>query len=676
MVQIILDCLPTHVLVGLQERAALSGRILCDIKVSAREICPSAQSYDLCQLAQTVLGTEYTDTPADATLLALALHIKSKAMLIARLVLEMNALPLAKQIANVTGSLLSRTLAGGRSERNDRLLSHEFHARKFMLPERNRESKPPKTTFTGGLVLEPVSGLYTTCVAVLDFNSLYPSIIQEYDICFLSRHAAAATIDGTSARILPELMRQLVERRRAVKAAMASAQDPSALEIRQKALKLTANAMYGCLSFYESRFYEPSLAEKVAAMGRRVLEATVDLVQREFMLKVVYGDTDSVMIDTRMTDPAAALALAYKVAREINRVHTHLIIEPDGIFTRLLLHTKKKYAGIKYVGAAKPPVHEIKGMDIVRRDWCEFSHRVGMQVLDMVLEAADCLPAVGEYLRAAAHDARQGCLPLTEFVIRKTLNKQPSHYPDKHMQPHVTVALRMQASGKQVGQHDTIPYIICKDGTQMPAAQRAYHPSDLGPKVEPDVEYYIEHQIYPVVTRILEHVKGAESVPELLGICAVAGNHRQQAANIAAPAASHLQLTCSECGLRYEIAATEAKCLVCGTAASDAYMCNMLTLEVRRLASVYHASEIVCDAVSCSRTIGRGVHSRGIKCPEPGCSGNMRRVYTWELFQSQLAYLLCAVKQMPVAHAHMQALAVKHSHGVATMSFVKPAAVT
>lgn len=107
----------------------------------------------------------------------------------------------------------TRTLTGARAERNEYILLHEFHRLKYICPDKG-EGKPSsraakktvldeegnivlaetakKNKYQGGLVFEPKRGLWDTYVLVMDFNSLYPSIIQEYNIDFttVDRHLA------------------------------------------------------------------------------------------------------------------------------------------------------------------------------------------------------------------------------------------------------------------------------------------------------------------------------------------------------------------------------------------------------------------------------------------------------------------------------------------------------
>ena len=144
-----------------------------------------------------------------------------------------------------------------------------------------------KPAYSGGLVLEPKRGFYDRFILLLDFNSLYPSIMQEYNICFTTIDHAHCPTDEEGGYskldlpdpsmpmgILPSEIRVLVDRRRQVKQLMKGTQGNPELymqyDIRQKALKLTANSMYGCLGFANSRFYAKPLAALITGKGREV----------------------------------------------------------------------------------------------------------------------------------------------------------------------------------------------------------------------------------------------------------------------------------------------------------------------------------------------------------------------------------------------------------------------
>lgn len=123
-----------------------------------------------------------------------------EASYILAIVMELNILPLALQITNIAGNTLSRTLSAGRAERNEFLLLHAFHNKDYITPDKRAVKKKDeneakgakkKPQYAGGLVLEPKKGLYDTLILLMDFNSLYPSIIQEFNLCFTTVPGAA-----------------------------------------------------------------------------------------------------------------------------------------------------------------------------------------------------------------------------------------------------------------------------------------------------------------------------------------------------------------------------------------------------------------------------------------------------------------------------------------------------
>ena len=115
-------------------------------------------------------------------------------------------------------------------------------------------------------------------------------------------------------------------------AARESRGSPVIVSLSQMALKLTANSMYGCLGFSHSRFYAKPLAALVTSLGRDTLQATADVAEKELGLEVIYGDTDSIMINTRTDDLAVVKDLGLKVKKAVNKRYRLLELELDGIF--------------------------------------------------------------------------------------------------------------------------------------------------------------------------------------------------------------------------------------------------------------------------------------------------------------------------------------------------------
>ncbi len=194
------------------ERSLLSGRLLCDLAndmgKSSMSKCTSWSLTEMCSIYLS--GTRRLDVDNEAALKSWAstkegmmdyvTHCEADTYFIAALALKVQLLPLTKVLTNLAGNSWARTLTGTRAERNEYILLHEFNKNKYICPdkavfkgkqqieEENLEEESGdvkrKDKYKGGLVFEPEKGLYDKFVLVMDFNSLYPSIIQEFNICF------------------------------------------------------------------------------------------------------------------------------------------------------------------------------------------------------------------------------------------------------------------------------------------------------------------------------------------------------------------------------------------------------------------------------------------------------------------------------------------------------------
>merc|ERR1719464_944075 len=345
-------------------------------------------------------------------------------------------------------------------------------------------------------------------------------------------HLADGTLDEG---VLPQVIRRLVESRRNVKDALKSERDPrrlQMLEIRQKALKLTANSMYGCLGFQNSRFYAKPLAALITAKGRNALQSTITVVQQELQLDVVYGDTDSVFVNTKTGNYEQAMQAAQQIKRSVNKRYKRLEIEIDAVFVRLMLLKKKKYAALKVLkwqpNGQPLTEHEFKGLDIVRRDWCGLAKEMGEAIITRILSLEgkeEALHWAHAYLSEKGKEMDDNKVALERYVITKGITKDPKDYPDAKNQPHVQVALRLLERGKVVRPGQEIAYIICKsagEGDNGSLAERARHPHEfqLDPLLQVDVEWYKKQQVHPLVTRLLGPVEGTDAgrVAECLGM--------------------------------------------------------------------------------------------------------------------------------------------------------------
>lgn len=241
--------------------------------------------------------------------------------------------------------------------------------------------------------------------------------------------------------------------------------------------------MYGCLGYAGSRFCAKTLAAMVTSKGRELLSRTKEIVEKRGYI-VVYGDTDSIMVNTSTSTFVDARRIADELRRLVNGGFKHVEMDVDGLFKRLLLLKKKKYAALTVsLNDENAVKREMKGLDIVRRDWSSLARDIGERVVDHILRSTEreaLVAKVIEALEGIAVDIRGHKLDYSNFEVLKQLTKAPKDYADTKSQPHVQVALRLNEQKKaNYRAGDIVKYVICDDGTKNAATQRAYHVDEL-----------------------------------------------------------------------------------------------------------------------------------------------------------------------------------------------------
>lgn len=194
------------------ERQVASGRLICDLANDlGRSLMTGCQSWSLTEMCDVLLGKKRREIdnadamknfiPNSQGFMDYLTTCENDTHYIAAIGMKVQILPLSKQLTNLAGNSWARTLAGTRAERNEYILLHEFYRNKYICPDKYSGKKmavkdedengdeegaggKKKDKYKGGLVFEPEKGLYDRFILVMDFNSLYPSIIQEYNICF------------------------------------------------------------------------------------------------------------------------------------------------------------------------------------------------------------------------------------------------------------------------------------------------------------------------------------------------------------------------------------------------------------------------------------------------------------------------------------------------------------
>lgn len=657
-------------------KGKLIGRLGIDTEHSAKELVMGQKNYSFDHLVKNLLsviafqffsGTKMVKAIRNKNkpmLDLLKLNLEEETELTLKLCDAMGVLLLTKNVTNLCGNLWNRTLSAGRSERIEYLLLHEFHRRQIIFPEKySKLTKKGKQKYAGGLVLDPQKGLYDkSLILLLDFNSLYPSIIQEYNLCFTNTKDDNSS---TKKSILPSVLHMLVSRRNEVKRLIKNQKqankDFEVLDIRQKALKIIANSMYGCLGFSGSRFYTQHIAEKVTKKGRELLGTAVEIVENKFGLDVIYGDTDSIMIKTNFSNkvflPDGKLdstimkkisALSREIRKKVSGNYSVVELGEDGMFLSLLLLKKKKYAALSLVNNSAKK--EVKGLDMVRRDWCFMTKKVSNRILDILLNRNDILPKtkkgeseedlydVEEKIMTSLlclkeeiendhkvivtlKDIKDKRKILSKYLITKGLNKAITDYDTgankKSTLPHVQVAKRLQKNGKRVKVGDHIAYFhaikrsILQEENTTPE-KCVLHPDEFYNFKSKEFEYnidtrfYIEQQLLPPIERLLIVVDevNLKQVYETFGIkkktiysgqtdgFALDGNELDK--KLMFNQCQKFVYTCNNvaCVDTFALERDIAECVKCKTVVNRVQAHRLLVLETKKIINQYYQNTV------------------------------------------------------------------------------------
>lgn len=708
----------------------MCGRLVCDIaNEMGQSLTPKCQSWDLAEMYQITCGVDHkpvdinyqsAEYQEDGNCLAMALGENiENSIITAEVSFRIQLLSLTKQLTNLAGNAWSQTLGGTRAGRNEYILLHEFSRNGYIVPakETNKtraqrarkqeealvDGEPPdaipsskKAKYQGGLVFEPEKGLHKNYVLVMDFNSLYPSIIQEFNICFTTvdrnledaDELPNAPVDKKEQGVLPRLLANLVQRRREVKKIMASESDPHKrvqCDIRQQALKLTANSMYGCLGYVNSRFYAKPLAMLVTNKGREILMNTRQLAESMSLL-VVYGDTDSVMIDSGCDSYTGALEIGNNFKKLVNERYRLLEIDIDNVFKKLLLHAKKKYAALNASldkNGKEHTVLEVKGLDMKRREYCPLSKDVSVHVLNTILSDQDpetALQRTYEYLEGIRNQVEQNEIRMDRYKINTKLSKDPGAYPGGKNMPAVQVALRMRKNGRVVKAGTVITFVITKQEEKetgqkeamLPIAERARALNEVmvkGNGLKPDPEYYLEKQIFGPVERLLERIESFDIVrlSEALGLDSRrymnrGGSNETNGSGINGlqplestipdterfKDAANLKLNCPNCSATFDFGGIVAsnyysmsynglQCKKCEHLFAPLQINSQLERSIRSHISLYYAGWLQCDDPTCGN-VTRQISVFGKRCLNDGCTGVMRYRYSDKKLYNQLLY--------------------------------------
>jgi len=393
----------------------------------------------------------------------------------------------------LTGLPLDRQ--GGSVAAFDHLYLPRLHREGVVAPDVGSSNKVPSSP--GGMVLDSTPGLYDN-VLVLDFKSLYPSIVRTFRVdplglAFPGEDPVPGFDGGTFHRdthILPGLLETLWQARDEAK----KKQD---LPLSQ-AIKILMNSFYGVLGTPGCRFFDPRLASSITRRGHEVIRESRKLVEARG-LPVIYGDTDSIFVHVGDRTEAACVELGGELARSLNahfrerlreelKLESFLELEFETHYLRFHMPTlrgtkegsKKRYAGLVR-GAKGDTKLVLKGLEAVRTDWTPLARRMQRELYLRVFSGRPH----GTWLRELRTAMRAGEFD-DELVYEKRLRRSVESY-QKNVPPHVQAARKL---GRPVRD---IRYVITRDGAD---------PADL-PHAPLDYDHYEQKQLAPAANTLL-----------------------------------------------------------------------------------------------------------------------------------------------------------------------------
>ncbi|CCW66256.1 unnamed protein product [Phytomonas sp. Hart1] len=523
----------------------MEGRIIMDAMVVIQRD-HKLRSYSLNAVSQHFLGEQKEDVHHsiisdlhdgnDETRRRLAIYCLKDAYLPVKLLDRLMCIVNNVEMARATGVPIGWLLERGQQIKIFSMLLRKAGKRNLVIPSMDYDNGNDRG-YEGATVIEPVKGFYNCPVATLDFASLYPSIMIAHNLCYstlVPKQDVAAYPPEMLERspsgdvfvkkelfpgVLPEILQDLLAARKRARAMMKdwpmNSLEHKVLNGRQLALKVSANSVYGFTGAQFGKLPCLEISSTTTAYGRQMIDQTKNLVEELYPgTKVLYGDTDSVMIKCLTDESApdkARLQDAMNFGKEAaHRVSQHFLepikLEFEKVYFPYLLMNKKRYAGLLWTNTETYDKLDAKGIETVRRDNCPLVARVISGVLNRILIHRSVESAV-EFVKGTISDLLLNRLDISNLVITKAFSKWEDEYVGA--QAHIKLVERMRqrdpASAPTIG--DRVAYVIIKAEKGAKAYERSEDPIYvLENNIPIDTQHYLEHQLAQPLQRVFEAV--------------------------------------------------------------------------------------------------------------------------------------------------------------------------
>ncbi len=393
---------------------------------------------------------------------------------------------------------------GGTSTYVDSLLIRRADRENIGVPMSS--SKFSNDTYAGGYVHTMDPGLFDMIV-VLDFKSMYPSMIIKYNICFTTLSSEGTIVAPNGAKFLsadvkkgliPDLLEQLMKKRDEVKKQMKTDKaNYEYLDGLQAAIKVLMNTFYGVLgtSFY--RFTNREISSAITAFARNTITSIIDDLEKTGN-KVIYGDTDSIFIESGKKTLDEAIEYGHKLSSEISE-REQLILEFEKIMDPLFSHgAKKRYAGkIVYPPSSAGEIL-VRGYETRRTDSFDLQSEALSRVFDLILSRD--VEGAKKYAENLIKEVAAGTIDNSRLVISRSV-KNFSTYKNADSMANVNAAKKLIERGETFIPGMKVSWIVT-DANKTP---QGVEPFIDGQEFtyRPDYTYYSK-RLQETLNRVLE----------------------------------------------------------------------------------------------------------------------------------------------------------------------------
>lgn len=454
-------------------------------------------------------------------------------------------------MAATLGTSLTNTISRGIGFKLMRFMLDYTIREKYLIPTFSKVDRPKfEEKLQGAYVFDPRKGLYTNPIVVLDFGSLYPSIMRGWNLSYDTRVFDIASLPDPSIAetmpsgftfvkeefhegLVPMIERELMAARNHAKKMKkkfpSGSIEANTWDSTQLAIKVACNSMYGILGSPTAMLPMLPIAQSITKIGQECLFRSRDYVEEhigritgrdDVVAKTIYGDTDSIFVE--LTNCTTQQALDYgklieeAIQRDIWDARLPMVLEMEKVYNPFCIVSKKRYMGQKFTTDANKGVSDFMGLSVTRRN----SPGCLVDIMNGLIDnfCSGNIEAAVQHVETTLKRFWANELPIDRFILSNKLTKLTYDSAPAHL------IVRNQISDKYgesiaptVGER--VQYVLIesdKRGAKIrDLALNMLTAREMGDKLKLNKEHYFKLIRTPMYD-LLQYIIGEEKARKLL----------------------------------------------------------------------------------------------------------------------------------------------------------------